>query len=223
MAKKQAKAKRWQWREGAPRYKIKASVVGAIIDRLSADGPVSPERLVEEARPKDSPIHSLIFDRGTYEAAEEYYKHRASHILRCCRVIYESPAGEEKIQVGYINVEDNGIRGYLPTEDVMSREDLYQQAYQNTLRMLKGVRSRLECIRELRGVAEAIDNALAQEEEVLLRRKIATHLANNGWTTTKAIAEAFEQTVASIKKLLQGHEWFDHDGQRWNVSSAWDR
>lgn len=58
-------------------------------------GELTPEIVVEEARPETSPLHAMVFDRSPEEAAEAWYRHRAHELIQRVRVKYVSPDTEE--------------------------------------------------------------------------------------------------------------------------------
>lgn len=64
----------------------------AIYDRF---GKVTPELVVEEARPKEHPLHGYVFDRAPREAAEAWYRHRAHELIRRVQVKYTPPGEQE--------------------------------------------------------------------------------------------------------------------------------
>lgn len=45
-------------------------------------GHLTPRLVLEDARPKDSPLHPAVFDRNQKDAAEAYYLDRAHQLLR---------------------------------------------------------------------------------------------------------------------------------------------
>lgn len=57
-------------------------------------GYLTPELLVEVARPETHPLHRRVFDRPVGEAAESWYRHRAHELIQSVRVTYK-PQGED--------------------------------------------------------------------------------------------------------------------------------
>ena len=51
-------------------------------------GKLTPDLLVEEARPEHHPLHSQIFDRAPDEAAEAWYRHQAAELIRSVKIRY---------------------------------------------------------------------------------------------------------------------------------------
>lgn len=52
-------------------------------------GYLTPELVVEEARPKNHPLHLKVFDKDVPAAAEAYYRERAHELIRTLRVAYK--------------------------------------------------------------------------------------------------------------------------------------
>lgn len=103
------------------------------------------EDLREYARPADSPIHHLIFDRDIDEAAEEYYLSKARHWIRTVKVVYESEEGESSGERAYTAVyvdKEDPLRTYMPTETVMTTDELAEQAIDEARRGLLGWQKR---------------------------------------------------------------------------------
>lgn len=51
-------------------------------------GRLTPALVVEAARPKNSPLHTAVFDRSPKEAAEAWYRERAHQLIRKARITY---------------------------------------------------------------------------------------------------------------------------------------
>jgi hypothetical protein len=72
-------------------------------------GKLTPEIVVEEARPKGSPLHTRVFDKDESEAAEAYYRNRAHEIIQSVKITYTSTTGEpQSIRAFHSVRQDNG-------------------------------------------------------------------------------------------------------------------
>lgn len=87
-------------------------------------GRLTPELLVEVARPEDHPLHSRVFDRPLGEAAEEWYRTRAHELIRSVKVVFreateDSPEGRVR---AWHAVRAEGPEQYVyePVEKVAS-------------------------------------------------------------------------------------------------------
>lgn len=90
-------------------YGVKPEVVGAVFERLEAEyGEVTPENLLKEAEPEDSPIHKL-FEWNDEKAAALYRRGQSQKIILDLRV--EVEAEGEKFNVpAYVNVVSGDAR-----------------------------------------------------------------------------------------------------------------
>lgn len=91
-------------------------------------GRLTPEIVVEEARPEGHPLHARVFDRPPPEAAEAWYRQRAHEAIQSVRVRVARPDAESTIDIrAFVAVRDtSGGYEYQPVEDVVS--DPFQRA-----------------------------------------------------------------------------------------------
>ena len=79
---------RYSWRDGA-RIKLDAETAGAELDRIAQErGGLTPATVVEEARPKDAPLHNA-FEWRDKKAGEKYREWQARHMIRSIRVRFD--------------------------------------------------------------------------------------------------------------------------------------
>lgn len=62
-------------------------------------GRLTPAIVVDVARAKDHPLHSMVFNVPKGEAAERYYLSRASEIICSVRVVYRKQDTDQRIDV----------------------------------------------------------------------------------------------------------------------------
>ena len=56
-------------------------------------GRLTPDLVVDVARPKDHPLHAVVFNKSVKEAAEQYYLDQAKELIRSVRIKYTTPDG----------------------------------------------------------------------------------------------------------------------------------
>lgn len=87
-------------------------------------GRLTPELVVQAARPKDHPLHTAVFDRPVKEAAEAWYTERAHELIRSVRIIYRpaDESGPERSVRAFhaLRLEDG--YSYEPAEKVATDE-----------------------------------------------------------------------------------------------------
>lgn len=94
------------------------------------NGRLTPALVVEAARPKDHPLHPLVFDRSKADAADAWYLHKAHKLIQRVRVT-KAEAAEEDGTAGirrYHAVRGNGPEDYVyePIERIASDPFLFQ-------------------------------------------------------------------------------------------------
>lgn len=90
---------------------------------------VKPQDLVDEARPKSSPLHGyFVWDDS--EAAESYRCHQAGQMIARVRIKYENNRvrayQKVKVTIKY-NGEEKEDEGYVSTARILSKDDLRRQ------------------------------------------------------------------------------------------------
>lgn len=89
-------------------------------------GTLTPDILVEEARPKTHPLHSRIFDRNRTEAAESWYRHRAHELIQSVKVVYKmTEEGPHHVRSWQAIRSETGYV-YEPSEEIVN-DDLKTQ------------------------------------------------------------------------------------------------
>jgi hypothetical protein len=147
-----------------------AAQVGAVLDALTKrDGGVSPEALVDEARPLTSPAHKhFTWDDGA--AAEAYRREEARHLIRAIVIVRVAPPTSPKVTVtvpAFESVTTAGERTYQPVADVMSKPSLLAQVEPRFVADLTQMRARYAAYIEttewahLRGFWAEVDSVIA--------------------------------------------------------------
>jgi len=97
-----------------------AEVLGSRFSALRRAGEVSPARVVEDARPPESPTHPF-FEWNDLKAAEEYRRGQAGHYLAS---VYVIPDGAESapvnVRVARVSAETAAERAETPRYSVPS-------------------------------------------------------------------------------------------------------
>lgn len=90
-----------------------------------ARGELTPQTVVNEARPDDHPLHHR-FEWDDAVAGEAYRRVQASELIRSVKVVFnETPAGERKSIRAFSSlseVDDPERRGYAPTEELVEND-----------------------------------------------------------------------------------------------------
>lgn len=162
-----------------------AEVLKSIYDR---DGSIQAQAIVNEARPKESPIHQA-FEWRDKVAGEEYRKWQARNMTRCIRAVEApNPASEPVVIKAKVssspafffagNGNEDKPAGYYPASSVLTDLDLFDRALQEALAKLKAAERSVD---ELKRMAEK-----TEERDTLMALSIAVTALS---TATAAIRE----------------------------------
>lgn len=101
--------------------KIQAKIVGEILEKIEKrDNTITPEAVIEEAKPKKSPIHGC-FNWDDAKAANEYRLWQARNLIRSVVIIKEDREPEKRF--AYIPGEEgNRAKGGYKTIDLIVQD-----------------------------------------------------------------------------------------------------
>jgi hypothetical protein len=140
--------------------KISAQTAGERLEHLSRKngGEVTPQIIVDDARPKKSPLHDA-FEWNDAAAAEKYREQQAAYLLRSIVVIVERPDDGKDMPVrAFVNVQQpDEERAFLPIKKVMEDPTLRQQLVARALQELGQWQDRYRQYRELADLMSIID------------------------------------------------------------------
>lgn len=117
------------------------------------DGILKPEIVVQEARPKTSPLHSR-FTWDNTKAAHEYRLWQARQLIRVVVEVIDGIKGKHEIFVSLSS--DRKTSGYRVITDVLSERDLCEQMLKDALDELKTFQRKYARLKELAAVFSAI-------------------------------------------------------------------
>lgn len=144
---------------------IPAQQVGETLERiLQTEGVITARRVVEEARPEDSPLHP-IFEWDDSVAAEDFRRNQARNLVRSLRVVIKQDHTETPKEIlAFVRVHQVRGGGYIPTVKAMSEPDSRQQVLTDALRSLQAWRRRYDHLRELETIFAVVDRLALTEE-----------------------------------------------------------
>jgi len=140
-----------------------AAVLGERISVLSAQGNLTPERVVDDARPEDSPTHRF-FEWNDAVAAERYRIGQARHYLTNIYVVRRE--SREAIRADQLLRITPARQRRPATTHIETAQNLVDQAKEDLARW----HQRYESCRELRPAAILVREALKTLETLAKRR-----------------------------------------------------
>jgi hypothetical protein len=119
-------------------------------------GKLTPELVVEVARPTDHPLHDRVFDRSPREAAETYYRNRAHELIQSVRVVYAktSDASQEQSVRAFHAVRREKAYSYEPVEKIAEDEFTKRLVLSDMEREWRQLLARYEQFEEFLGMVQ---------------------------------------------------------------------
>ena len=149
----------YRWMNGY-RSSVKAQDAGEIMQRLADGGRLTPQALVDEARPEDSPIHKG-FEWDDAKAAEKYRRAQAVTMIRAVVVseseIFNEGSGDVRVKV--FNLPERGAN-YESLKTILVDEVKTNSLLDRALSELRTYREKYSQIDRLSKVMAAIDETL---------------------------------------------------------------
>lgn len=154
--------------------KVKAKAGSTFIDKDAvlisnffgkhfSDGFIRPERIVELATPKNSPIHKF-FTWEDSEAATKWRLREAQSMIQC--LVVDIDGNETRKYTQPVVVKDYDERQYTEINKAMKTKDIWEQVLCVALRDAISWRNRYRHLRELGPIVKSIE-----ETEVELQKR----------------------------------------------------
>lgn len=162
------------WKEGGGEFrKHNAAVVHAALEGVrSKYGALSPALVVQEAKRKTSPLHSIVYAATDAEAARMGREAIASRLIRSLRVVVITPEREEINVRAFISrpAEGSGkTRSYLSTIEEMGSEEGRAVMLRQAWLELRAFKRKYAALSEFAMVFDAMDRL---EVKKPVRRKV---------------------------------------------------
>ena len=160
MARKQRTPKLYKARAGSGLSDEDAEIVGARLTVLADGKAVSAKRILDDARPQDSPLHRF-FEWDNAKAAEAYRLNQARQLARSITVTIIRDRREEQSRAFHA-VRFEGARGYISSAVVFSRGDLAAQVVGRAAEELQGWINRYRSYTALAKAIETVNEAIVE-------------------------------------------------------------
>lgn len=130
-------------------------IVGFLKRLADRDGLLTPERVVEAAKPVSSPIHDQ-FEWNDTEAASKYRLLQASELIRVSVEIIDCGKDREAISVrSFTSLSTERGEGYRPTVQILSDKRLREQLLSDALAELQAFERKYSILKELADIFAA--------------------------------------------------------------------
>lgn len=142
---------------------VPAQVVGDRIQTLidQYGGHLAPEVVVEDARPRESPLHPH-FEWNDRTAARAHRLDQARNLIRSVAVVYRDDVDPNRPPhriTAFVNLrDDSGSHAYYPIVSVMSDADKRAKMIRQAWNEMIAFRRRYEALIEFAGIFAMIDD-----------------------------------------------------------------
>jgi hypothetical protein len=161
MVYKEFKAVKHEWREGFPSHGVNANDANAVLDAIyERDGAITPEAIVDAARPKTAVLHPLIeWDRT--KAALQFQLGQARDIRAAIKTVYvrlidETPKDPLIVQTWIAHPVEDAPR-FVPTVSVLEDPEARARLVRVALREAESWKDRHRMLHELADIFQAIE------------------------------------------------------------------
>jgi hypothetical protein len=151
---------KYRWTR-TPMGGLKAEVVGKELERLGKDtGELTPELLVQKAKPKNSLLHPC-FEWDNTVAAEQFRISQARYMLRSIEVVIESDGDENKtIEIrAFHNVQNEDDESvYVTVKQARENPEYWEQIKEKALSEIHAWKLKYQNIKEFEKIFDAIES-----------------------------------------------------------------
>lgn len=153
----------YQFKPGArlSTTRLSAQAIGERLETIrERDGGLTAQAVVDDAKPKKSPMHGA-FEWNDTKAAEEYRREQARHLLSAITVKLVGKDEAETVTRAFVVVTpaEGGNDIYTSTEVALADPDMRQQVLGRAWRELSSWQRKYQELKELAGVFGAIETA----------------------------------------------------------------
>ena len=151
----------YQWKNDKCCYKATADEAASAFEEIRQNsGKLTPELVVDYARPKESVLHN-DFEWRDEVAAEKYRQGQARHMIGAIRITSEDT--QEPVRA-YVNVtvgapDEPPVRSYMPMKEVLEHPDLHSQMMADAFRDAQSFKQKYNTLERLKPVMDAMDKA----------------------------------------------------------------
>ena len=144
--------------------KVSAQIVGEHLKTLEAKhGRVTRELLLDSAKHKESPVHSL-FEWDDTKAAEKFRLHQATVIICSLRVTAKEENTEPVVVRAYVTADPHQeVSSYFNVHDALKDSTMRKKVLAMARREAEAFRRKYKSLVELAHVIEAINDFVGKE------------------------------------------------------------
>lgn len=157
--------KQLQWAVGYPaKIPVEDAYAELELIRAANGGELTTNVVVERARDRKNVLHQQVFDLPQKAAAEEYYKSRASLLIRCVMVRFEGGPDDPVRMYHIVREEQSEVahtrtaKIYGDVEDALTDPEQRQFVLERALADVARWREKYAALSELASIFTVIDD-----------------------------------------------------------------
>ena len=141
--------------------KLDPQETGEFLEQICTDNSreLWPERTIDAAKPKDSPIHDH-FEWSDKTAAKEYRLHQARNLHNSVFVTVKSVEGKDVRERAFIHVRDRKKAPYRGVEDILTDPKWKEMTRHVAVKDMLRAKTRLERWQEFAHVCKMLEEAM---------------------------------------------------------------
>lgn len=174
---------KYEWLVNRDRFPVDAQVAGEALAKLVSlhGGKLTPEVVVNAARPKTAPLHKC-FEWNDERAAELHRRAEAAKLIRSVRVKRENAEGEARVVRAFVPAKDE-TGAHFKSASVVTRSEQLRTAINVALDNLTAAREKLEPYQEVGKWCEGVKGCEAD---------------------VKAVRDAAKKVCAKLEQIEEG-------------------
>jgi hypothetical protein len=154
---KQNQERIYQWAGGGEIAQQDANIVGPELDRIKeeSNGVIVPEKVVEYARKKQSPMHNC-FDWDDVKVAHEFRIIQAKMIISSIRIISHQSDDTTVKQLAFVPYKTTEQNGYIDAKVAAANMDTRQFIIQLAAGKIDDIQRKMRLFKDLCDEADAL-------------------------------------------------------------------
>lgn len=142
----------YKW--NAYNFPVDAQTAGEELERIASDGELTPQRIVDESRPEDAPLHKC-FEWDDQKAAEGFRRQQARIIT--CNLITDCTGEEDAEPVrAFVHITNE----YKPVNVVLKSREMTNTMLANAKAEMEAFIQKYGRLQELASVVQAMEEVI---------------------------------------------------------------
>lgn len=153
----------YQWK--TIKYKVDPQIAGEEVERIASQKPLTPEVIVDESKPRESPLHT-IFEWDNEKAGQEWRKQQARVMLGNLVTVRIDETDLEEPTRAFVDLSTRSE--YTSVEIVLNEPALYRDYVAQAIKELESFKKKYEGVQALKShyrFLERFETAVCKAEK----------------------------------------------------------